>query len=115
MGAVRAHIPVPKTAWRSFALGLTPCPCLPCPSAKWFSSIRYGVPGTRFDPDHRGILLPGKWRDQPNRPADGRSFGASRDLAGSTATAHVTHLRYVRNAPASRGVDAGPAPSAHCL
>jgi len=50
--------------------------------------------------------------DQPNRPADGRSFCASRDLAGSTETAHVTRPRCVRNAPASRGVDAGSAPSA---
>ncbi len=30
-----------------FALGLTPCPGLPYPSAKWFNSIRYSVPGTR--------------------------------------------------------------------
>ena len=36
-----------ETCVAPFALGLTPCPCLPCPSAKWFNSIRYGVPGTR--------------------------------------------------------------------
>ena len=40
---------------------------------------------------------------------------ASGDLAGSTETAHVTRLRYVRNAPVSRGVNAGSAPSAQCL
>ena len=38
-----------ETCVAPFALGLTPCPCLPCPSAKWFYSIRYAVPGTRAD------------------------------------------------------------------